>query len=269
MSIGIRLLCSGESAKASFADAVLLLASRGVTADAEYDVNEYRVFLDSDAKIIAVSVGSADDVDDLFSAIRLEFQKLSARNHRAFAAALNSAVHAFRVESFSANVLPGYAALSPGVPLNQQQSLLDAWENHDFGVHAIVGVLDDRGKGFLYLIARPRSGGVWVHKVGHSGVTAIGHGSHEATFWLGYRRQHSARLLEESAYHAFEALQIATQKPGCRANVEVVLAIGDRTFHLTPEVPEAADCPISLSRLATMFGEYGPRQLTAANDIER
>ena len=239
MTIGVGVLCSAEvGGHASRANAIVLIAGDTGTFPADYRWDDlHNIFIYPDEKVFGVCLGHMEMAEDLLLAIREAFQRLTARKHSAFAEALNQAVLDHRVQHFKCDVLPSYRFVFGESPLGDQPEVLDAWQRYDIGIQLIVGTFDDGGRALMYTVARMEGICGLVHRTLFPGVATIGHGAQSANFWLSYRRQALVKSLKQSAYHAFEATQLALRDRGGRGHAELIIATNDKAFHLSKDQP--------------------------------
>jgi hypothetical protein len=272
MTIGIGVLCSTKPRPYTpRPDAAIIIADTMGSTETDSMDELHKCYFDDEAKLYFTCAGRVEMAGELGPMFISNVKGLASRGHGAICEALNIAVHGHRVQHFKWDVMaqrhsplmtdrPGYIPVFTGY----EKDVLEEWRNYDNGTQILVSTFTDDGQSLLYLIGKlydansmPVPG--LVHLQEFPGHATIGSGGYNAQFWLNYRQQHLGRDLKQSAYHAYEATIMAAKAPTVNANIEIISATAEKSWHLTAEKPEAAGCGVSLSELQQMFKKYGPQ----------
>lgn len=257
MSLGIGILCSEPRSGGHGPDAVVLMAESPKLNRIHTGTEGQKIFIYPRERLSCVCVGRSERGSELVSLIQNELGNLKTKSHQTVMEAVSKAAYAHRAQHFRFDILPRYYYSSPEISSDQHRDINDAWQRYDIGAHLVVTTFDDDGRALMYLVARTDDAR-WVHHCAFPGISAIGLGAHAAHYWLNYRQQRWACSVIQSAYHAYEALRVATSSSssiGC----EVLIATRGKMFQLTDSTPEVSECPISLKGLEDMFSRYGPQ----------
>lgn len=238
------------------------------------------MWLNDDLKLWACGSGTLEYGGELFSIFEDAFREMDKqrlpRSHARAYQAFAKHFHGLRSQHFTLDVMPTMFVQAPdsqGVPgllrLAEEKAVLLAWQTLIIDLHMIVSTIDHTGQAYLYLVGeyRDENGRLVPRNVfltEFPGYTAIGTGAENAISWLNYRSQGLGRNIEQSAYHAFEAKEMASRAPTVNNVVEMAIVTpGGKSFHLTTRTPEVEDCPVSLAQLEKWLKKYGPQNTEA------
>jgi hypothetical protein len=133
-------------------------------------------------------------------------------------------------------------------------------------IQMLIATFDNTGQAYLYRTAQSSDEhGQLIPKTVYlsefPGYDTIGTGSENANFWLNFRGQVLGKSVKQSAYHAYEAKQMAAKAPSVNDQIEIVIVLpGEKSFHLTKDIQPTDGCPVSLGELQRMFKKYGPQK---------
>jgi hypothetical protein len=268
MTIGIGALCSEGKEKPDHI--VLCCDALGSYGDVTSTDSLHKLFTRKDAGVWAVAAHDIGKAAELMTKIADAVKRDSDGTYGKTYDAICVAVDAHKSARFRYEVVPRYG-LSPtkgwmeeAKKLDMLDSLLDEeWPNFSIECQLIIGMFAEDGSSRLFHV---KDNG-YVDPVTMPGFHAIGVGNWNAIFWLTYRAQHLGMGLRRSAYHCYEAKIMAEKSPHVgKDDIEMLIVSPDRDrVILTPDHPEQAGCPVSLTEMKELFKKYGPQ---STDDLE-
>lgn len=259
MTIGIGVVSSIQRK----GDCLILASDRlGSYGDYFSTKNFGKMFCIEDQRIFAVCAGTVQHAGELIPMIAEGWRGIPTRNLQLLTGKLAESVLAYKHHRFYLDVLPKYD-ISPkddwrsvGAKTGMLKILLKEWRQFSIDCEIIIGTFDDHGHVHTYSIDSYCS--ITLRTLDN--FCAIGTGSFQALFWLSYREHNLGMSAHRSCYHAYEAKLMAETSPHVgKDDVILLVATWQKYWVLAKEQPELEGCPVSLTKLAEEFGDFGPK----------
>lgn len=219
-----------------------------------------KMYFEPRSGIYAVCAGNMEVAGEIVAQIIERLPKIETRNHGTFRKLLTEVVYGHRSERFRLDVsLPRYELIVGKVDPSLHSELVGDFRNYYTGAEIIIGSFHDNGMAMLYHLGSVEGTAGLVHPILFPGYVAIGAGSYNANFWLGYRRQRMSLNIDQSLLHAFEATMMASRAPSVNENTDICVVTKDQQHLFTNDIKPSRACPYSLELLRQQAEMYGPR----------
>lgn len=278
MTIGIGVLCSSQPKPYTpRPDSVILVADTMGSTQTDSTDDLHKMWINDDLGIWAVGAGMLEYSGEIIAMMENEIKAIrdagSDITHGRISTALNKCAHIHKSQHFNWDVMPKLSIVSASdsggqmnmLALADPKRLLEEWQSFYLSLNMVIATRDVTGQMYLYKVGHftDEYGGISGKTVSLSefpGYATIGTGGQNANTWLDYRRQVLGLNAKQSAYHAYEAKQMAARAPTVNDKIEIAVVLPNGTHHLSEENPVLDGCPVSLPELDAMFLRFGPRK---------
>jgi hypothetical protein len=277
MTVGIGVLATSSKGKKEgiLPDTVILIAdTMGSYEDLDSHARLHKLFLFPEVGMFATAANKVDRAGELLSSIEKFLRELpqKRRSYGNIMRTIQDVCFGYKRERFCAHELPKLR-LSPQefdparTPPHVEAKIQKRWDKFSLKCDLVIGAFTNQ-KGAVLIqvlgdLAEPEN-------MTTPGIATIGIGGGAAAFWLSRREQVFGNSPLRSAYHAYEAKQMAESSAHVNKHVDILVATNEDFWFSTSHPsghPYKKHPQINPENLREVYGKHGPQDTSSLDAL--